>query len=196
MAEGIIAGDFKIYLGAAGAVADLVGVPDSATWTYLGNTKQGEGIKKSLTRTQHKVEAEGPLRPLAVLTSAIEEVLEAVLIDCTPQAFAHTLRGDVSSTVVTTIASAAGVEGATEVSLDYGAQLPELAVMFYGLGGPYYDATGKPYAMRLYYPLVSIWGDWDISLMHGANAEIPARFLALHHATIAPKLHFQTAPVA
>ena len=193
MAEGIIAGDFGIYLGAAGAAADLAGAPDSSTWTHLGNTKQGEGIKKSLSRTQHKVEAEGPLRPLAVLTSAIEEVLEATLIDCTPENIAHTLRGDAGATVLTTIAAATDTEGAKEVSLDYPAELPELAVMFYGLGGPYYETSGKPFALRLYYPLVALWGDWEISLMHGANAEIPARFIALHHATLSPKFHFQTA---
>ena len=193
MAEGIIAGDFGVYLGAAGAAADLEGPPASTTWTHLGNTKQGEGIKKSLSRTQHKVEAEGPLRPLAVLTSAVEEVLEATLIDCTPANIAHTLLGDAGATVVTTIATATDVEGATEVSLDYPAQLPELAVMFYGLGGPYYEASGEPFALRLYYPLVALWGDWEISLMHGANSEIPARFIALHHATLSPKFHFQTA---
>ena len=193
MAEGIIAGDFGVYLGAAGATADLLGAPDSSAWTHLGNTKQGEGIKKSLSRTQHKVEAEGPLRPLAVLTSAIEEVLEATLIDCTPENIALTLRGDAGSTVVSTISAASDVEGAKEVNLDYPAQLPELAVLFYGLGGPYYESTGAPFALRLYYPLVALWGDWEISLMHGANAEIPARFIALHHATISPKFHLQTA---
>ena len=193
MAEGIIAGDFGVYLGSAGEAADLVGPPDSSKWTHLGNTKQGEGIKKSLSRTQHKVEAEGPLRPLAVLTSAIEEVLEATLIDCTPANIAHTLRGDAGTTVVTTISAASDVEGATEVSLDYPAELPELAVLFYGLGGPYYESTGGPFALRLYYPLVALWGDWEISLMHGVNAEIPARFIALHHATLSPKFHFQTA---
>lgn len=196
MAEGIIAGDFGVYLGAAGAAADLAGSPDAAVWAHLGNTKQGEGIKKSLSRTQHKVEGEGPLRPLAVLTSAIEEVLEATLIDCTPENIARTLRGDATSAAVTVIPAATDIEGATEVSLDYPAELPELAVMFYGLGGPYYDAGGLPYALRLYYPLVALWGDWEISLMHGANAEIPARFIALHHATLSPKFHIQTAPAA
>ena len=193
MAEGIIAGDFGVYLGAAGAAADLAGPPDSSTWTHLGNTKQGEGIKKSLSRTQHKVEAEGPLRPLAVLTSAIEEVLEATLIDCTPENIARTLLGDASSSVVSTIAASTGVEGAKEVSLEYPAQLPELAVLFYGLGGPYYETSGVPFALRLYYPLVALWGDWEISLMHGGEAAIPARFIALHHATISPKFHIQTA---
>ena len=193
MAEGIIAGDFRVYLGAGGEAADLAGTPDSTKWTSLGHTKQGEGIKKSLSRTQHKVEAEGPLRPLAVLTSAIEEVLEATLIECTPEAIAYTLRGDASSAAITNIAAASGTEGAKEVSLDYPAELPELAVMFYGLGGPYYEAENKPFALRLYYPLVALWGDWEISLMHGTNAEIPARFIALHHATISPKFHLQTA---
>ena len=193
MAEGIIAGDFGIYLGAPGATVDLAGAPDSSTWTHLGNTKQGEGITKSLSRTQHKVEAEGTLRPLAVLTSAIEEVLEATLIDCTPENIALTLRGDASTVAISTISAAATVEGAKEVSLDYPTELPELAVMFYGLGGPYYNSSGDRFALRLYYPLAALWGDWDISLMLGTNAEIPARFLALHHATISPKFHFQTA---
>ena len=92
MANGIIAGDFGIYLGAAGAAADLLGPPAAAVWTHLGDTKQGEGIKHTMSRTQHKVEAEGKLRPVAVLTSAIEEVLEAMLINCTPEAIAYTLR--------------------------------------------------------------------------------------------------------
>ena len=195
MAEGIIAGDFGIYLGAAGAVADLVGSPDAATWTHLGDTKQGEGIKHSMSRTQHKVEAEGKLRPLAVLTSSIEEVLEAMLINCTPEAIAYTLRGDATSTVITTIPAATGVEGAEEVSLDYGAELPELAVMFYGLGGPYYDATGGRFALRAYYPLVALWGNWELSLMLNTEAMIPARFMVLEHATLKPKFHFQSAAV-
>ena len=50
-----------------------------------------------MSRTQHKVEAEGKLRPVAVLTSAIEEVLEAMLINCTPESIAYTLRGDATS---------------------------------------------------------------------------------------------------
>ena len=49
--------------------------------------------------------------------------------------------------------------------------------MYYGLGGPFYDATGGRFALRAYYPLVALWGDWSLSLMHSANAEIPARFL-------------------
>ena len=196
MAEGIIAGDFGVYLGAAGAAADLLGPPASTAWTHLGDTKQGEGIKHTMSRTQHKVEAEGKLRPLAVLTSGIEEVLEAMLINCTPAAIAYTLRGDATSTVVSTITAATDVEGATEVSLDYGAQLPELAVMFYGLGGPYYDSSGNRYALRSYYPLVALWGDWELSLMLNAEASIPARFMVLEHATISPKFHFQTAPAS
>ena len=196
MAEGIIAGDFGIYVGAVAATADLLGPPDSAAWTHLGDTKQGEGIKHSLSRTQHKVEAEGKLRPLAVLTSAVEEVLEATLINCTPQTIATTLRGDASSAVITTIAAASMVEGATEVSLDYGAQLPELAVMFYGLGGPYFDADGSRYALRAYYPQVALWGDWELSLMLSAEAMIPARFMVLEHATLSPKFHIQTAPAS
>ena len=193
MAEGIIAGDFGVYLGAAGAAADLLGPPASTVWTHLGDTKQGEGIKHTMSRTQHKVEAEGKLRPLAVLTSAIEEVLEAMLINCTPEAIAYTLRGDASSAVITTVAAGSGIEGAKEVSLDYGAQLPELAVMFYGLGGPYYDSSGNRYALRSYYPLVALWGDWELSLMLNTEAVIPARFMVLEHATISPKFHFQTA---
>ena len=193
MAEGIIAGDFGVYVGAAGAAVDLAGAPDSTTWSHLGNTKQGEGIKHTMSRTQHKVEAEGPLRPLAVLTSGIEEVLEATLIDCTPENIARTLRGDAGSTVVTTIAAAVGVEGATEVALDFGSQMPELAVMYYGLGGPFYDSSGGRYAFRAYYPLVALWGNWELSLMHSPNSEIPARFMVLNHATIKPKFHFQTA---
>ena len=196
MAEGIIAGDFGVYLGAAGATADLLGPPASTAWTHLGDTKQGEGIKHTMSRTQHKVEAEGKLRPLAVLTSAIEEVLEAMLINCTPEAIAYTLRGDATSTVISTITAATDVEGAKEVSLDYGAQLPELAVMFYGLGGPYYDANGNRYALRSYYPLVALWGDWELSLMLNAEASIPARFMVLDHATLSPKFHFQTAPAS
>ena len=196
MAEGIIAGDFGIYVGAQGAAADLLGPPAAAVWTHLGDTKQGEGIKHTMSRTQHKVEAEGKLRPLAVLTSAIEEVLEAMLINCTPEAIAYTLRGDATSAVLTPIAAASDVEGATEVSLDFGAQLPELAVMFYGLGGPYYDAAGVRYALRSYYPLVALWGDWELSLMLNAEASIPARFLVLNHATLSPKFHFQTAPAS
>ena len=194
MAEGIIAGNFAVYLGAAGATADLVGPPDSSTWTHLGNTKEGEGIKKSMSRTQHKVEAEGLLRPLAVLTSGIEEVLEATLIDCTPENIALTLRGDASTAAITTITATGTLEGAKEVSLDFPAHLPDMAVMFYGLGGPFYDSAGQPFALRFYYPLVALWGDWSISVMHGGNSEIPARFLALHHATLSPMLHFQTGP--
>ena len=193
MAEGIIAGDFGVYVGAAGAVADLVGTPDTTKWTHLGDTKQGEGIKHTMSRTQHKVEAEGKLRPLAVLTSGIEEVLEAMLINCSPESIAYTLRGDATSSVISTIVAASMVEGAKEVSLDFGAELPELAVMFYGLGGPYYNATGGRYALRAYYPLVALWGDWSLSLMLNQEASIPARFMVLEHATINPKFHFQTA---
>ena len=196
MAEGIIAGDFGVYIGAVATAADLLGTPGSATWTHLGDTKQGEGIKHSLSRTQHKVEAEGKLRPLAVLTSAVEEVLEATLINCTAENIATTLRGDSSSTVVTAVSAGTAVEGAKEVSLDYGAELPELAVMFYGLGGPYFDADGNRYALRAYYPQVAIWGDWELSLMLSAEAMIPARFLVLEHATLSPKFHFQNAPAA
>ena len=196
MAEGIIAGDFGIYLGAAGAVADLVGPPDTTTWTHLGDTKQGEGIKHTMSRTQHKVEAEGKLRPLAVLTSAVEEVLEATLINCSPESIAYTLRGDATSTVLSTIAATSSAEGAKEVSLDFGAELPELAVLLYGLGGPYYTATGGRYALRFYYPLVALWGDWELSLMLNAEASIPARFMVLEHATIVPKFHFQSAPLS
>ena len=195
MAEGIIAGDFGIYLGAAGAVADLVGPPDTTTWTHLGDTKQGEGIKHTMSRTQHKVEAEGKLRPLAVLTSAVEEVLEATLINCSPESIAYTLRGDATTGVLSTIAATSSAEGAKEVSLDFGAELPELAVLLYGLGGPYYDATGGRYALRFYYPLAALWGDWELSLMLNQNASIPARFLVLEHATISPKFHFQSAAV-
>ena len=97
MAEGVIAGDFGIYVGAPAAAADLLGPPAAAVWTHLGDTKEGEGIKYTMSRTQHKVEAEGKLRPLAVLTSSIEEVLEAMLINCTPEAIAYTLRGDATS---------------------------------------------------------------------------------------------------
>ena len=68
--------------------------------------------------------------------------------------------------------------------------------MFYGKGGPHYDAAGTPFALRLYYPLVALWGDWEISLMHGDNAAIPARFIALHHPTLSPKFHLQTAAVS
>ena len=193
MAEGIVAGDFGIYVGAAGAAADLAGPPDTSAWTHLGDTKQGEGIKYTMSRTQHKVEAEGKLRPLAVLTNGIEEVIEAMLINCTPENIALTLRGDAGSTVVSTIAAAATVEGAKEVSLDFGAQLPELAVMFYGKGGPYYDSGGARFAMRAYYPLVALWGNWELSLMLNQEASIPARFMVLEHATINPKFHLQNA---
>ena len=117
-----------------------------------------------------------------------------MLINCTPEAIAYTLRGDATSAVLTPIAAASDVEGATEVSLDFGAQLPELAVMFYGLGGPYYDAAGARYALRSYYPLVALWGDWELSLMLNTEASIPARFMVLDHATLSPKFHFQTAP--
>ena len=196
MAEGIIAGDFGVYLGAAAAAADFLGAPGSAVWTHLGDTKQGEGIKYSMSRTQHKIEAEGKLRPVAVLTSAIEEVLEATLINCTPEAIAYTLRGDATSAAITVIPAASNIEGATEVSLDFGAQLPELSVMFYGLGGPYYDGVGNRYALRAYYPLVALWGDWELSLMLNAEASIPARFMVLDHATLSPKYHLQTAPAA
>ena len=65
------------------------------------------------------------------------------------------------------------------MSLDYGAELPELAVMFYGLGGPYYGPTGGRYALRAYYPLVSLWGDWELNLMLNAEVAIPARFMVL-----------------
>ena len=196
MAEGIIAGDFGVYVGAVATAADLLGPPGAATWTHLGDTKQGEGIKHSLSRTQHKVEAEGKLRPLAVLTSAVEEVLEATLINCTAETIATTLRGDSTSAVVTPITAAADVEGAKEVSLDYGAELPELAVMFYGLGGPYFDATGGRYALRAYYPQVALWGDWELSLMLSPEAMIPARFMVLEHETLSPKFHFQNAPAS
>ena len=196
MAEGIIAGDFGIYVGSAGAAADLLGPPLASVWTHLGDTQQGSGIKHTMSRTQHKVEAEGKLRPVAVLTSAIEEVLEAMLINCTPESIAYTLHGDASSAVVTAIVAGAGIEGATEVSLDYGAALPELAVMFYGLGGPYYGPTGGRYALRAYYPLVSLWGDWELNLMLNAEVAIPARFMVLEHATISPKFHFQSAPAS
>ena len=193
MAEGIIAGDFGIYLGAAAATADLAGPPDSSTWTHLGDTKQGEGLKHTMGRTQHKVEAEGKLRPLDVLTSGIEEVLEAMLINCTPESIALTLRGDAGTGVVSTIAAATGIEGAKEVSLDFGPETPKLAVMFYGKGGPFFDSTGKRYALRTYYPLVALWGEWSWALMLGQETSIPARFLVLDHPTINPKMHFQTA---
>ena len=80
------------------------------------------------------------------------------------------------------------------MSLDYGAELPELSVMFYGLGGPYYDAAGGRYALRAYYPLVALWGDWEMSLMLNQEVSIPARFMVLEHATSAPKFHLQSAP--
>ena len=193
MAEGIVAGNFGIYVGAAGATADLAGPPDTSTWTHLGDTKQGEGIKYTLSRTQHKVEAEGKLRPLAVLTNGIEEVIEAMLINCSPESIALTLRGDASTAAIATVAASSGVEGAKEVSLDFGAQLPELAVMFYGKGGPYYDSSGNRFALRSYYPLVALWGNWELSLMLNQEASIPARFMVLEHETITPKMHFQTA---
>ena len=152
MPDGIIAGDFGVYVGAVGAAADLLASPAAATWTHLGDTKQGEGIKHTMSRTQHKVEAEGKLRPLAVLTSAVEEVLEGMLIHCTAESIAYTLRGDATATAITAVAAGTNIEGAKEVSLDFPAQLPELAVMFYGLGGPYYDVAGNRYALRAYYP--------------------------------------------
>ena len=40
MAEGIIAGNFGVYLGAAGATADLVGPPDPAAWKHLGTPRR------------------------------------------------------------------------------------------------------------------------------------------------------------
>lgn len=194
-AEGIIAGDFAVYVGAVNATADLAGTPDSSVWTSLGNTKQGEGIKYTLGRTQHKVEAENKQRPLAVLTSAVEEVLEATLINLTAENIARTLRGDAGATVVSNVNAGAGVEGAKEVNLTYPAQLPDLAVMFFGLGGPYYDADGNRFALRAYYPKVAVWGDWELALMLGQEASIPARFLVLDHAT-ASKFHFQNAAAA
>ena len=193
--EGIIAGDYRVYVGAADHTlvpADLDGAPPSGSWTSLGETKQGEGIKYSLTRTQNKVEAEGTLRPIDVLTSGIEEVLEATLIKVTPENIAHTIRGDASSTTITTIPASATAEGAKEVSLDYPTRMPHVSVLFHGLGGPFYDAAGAAHALRAFYPRCAIWGDWELALMLGTEASIPARFLVLE-SVVAPKFHLQNA---
>ena len=195
--EGIIAGDYRVYVGAADHTLvplDLDGPPPSGSWTSLGETKQGEGIKYSLTRSQNKVEAEGTLRPIDVLTSGIEEVLEATLIKVTAENIGITIRGDASSTAITTIAASATAEGAKEVSLDYPSRLPHVSVLFHGLGGPYYDAaSGAAFALRAFYPRCAIWGDWELALMLGTEASIPARFLVLE-SVVAPKFHLQNAP--
>ena len=153
---------------------------------------RGEGIKYSLSRTQNKVEAEGKLRPIEVLTSGIEEVLETMLIKVTAENMALTLRGSATSSVITDVVATATVEGAKEVSLDYPSRLPHVAVLFHGLGGPYFDAAGEAYALRAFYPRCAIWGDWELALMLGTEAMIPARFMVLDSA-VAPKFHLQNA---
>ena len=44
--------------------------------------------------------------------------------------------------------------------------------------------TGARYALRAYYPLVALWGDWEMSLMLNTEASIPARFMVLEHTTL------------
>lgn len=195
--DGIIAGEFEVYVAADDTAADFTGKPGSP-WSLLGKgwNNKGTGITHRIAREFTDIMVENELEPIDARLNSVEQTLELMLLDWSPATLAWAIHGDGTSGKVTTVAAAAGVEGASTITLDLDKDPARLAIMVVG-PSPFLVTAGNtgPNYMRVYWPSCRMDGDWETDFMLATAAPNPfrvKRLLPPSTSANVPQFHIQS----